>query len=579
MSVRDRYRKLLGNKMIRKRLLMAICACALAPGLGLAQAPQVPPLPPTDPDSARQVEAPEPTLQAGPVEVQGAGPGFVLNGITLEGATAIAPETLAPIWADLIGARVTVATLDAVAREISAAYRAEGFVLSQAILPAQTVDAGIVRIVIVEGVVDQVRLSGGADNQQRLVSEYFRPVPRERPLSLPTLERSVLLSRDAVGGVETVLGPSPDTFGAADLDVLITPQPLSGYVSLDNLGSRLYGDWTLGAGLRSFNALGANETLDASFALAPERTSLVFGSLNASVPLHGVGGTFLDGARLQFGANAFRGDPDLDEAGADPGLTSVSDQIELSTGIEVPVVRTRSENLFARLGLTARDSDTESGLPGLRTTDEDRFFILEAGVELDYADRIGGISLIDVSLRQGLDIFGARQSASGPAAGDIEFTSAQLTVSRLQALGTGQWSLFGEVTGQVTNDVLPNSERFYLGGASIGRGFAPGNTSGDEGYGLRAELRHALAPEALGSVAEAAVLFVFADYGRARDKTRARDGDQTEELGSVGFGAQIAVNDWLSLTPLVAYQAEGTPNDTSDASRETRVLLSAVARF
>ena len=41
--------------------------------------------------------------------------------------------------------------------------------------------------------------------------------------------------------------------------------------------------------------------------------------------------------------------------------------------------------------------------------------------------------------------------------------------------------------------MLPNSERFALGDATIGRGFAPGNTSGDSGWGGRVELRRQLA--------------------------------------------------------------------------------------
>lgn len=560
-------------------LTAACIACVICPPTVLAQAPELPPLPQTDPDNARQVEAPEPTLRTGPVDVRGAGPSFVLQGIDIEGASAIDSATLATIWDDLIGTRVTVETLDAVAREISAAYRSEGFVLSQAILPAQTVDNGRVRILVVEGVVDEVTINGGADNQQSLITEYFGSVKTERPLALTTLERSVLLARDAVGGVDTVLGPSPDVFGAADLEVLVTPQPLTGYVSLDNFGSRLYGDWTLGAGMRSYNALGQNEILDATFALAPQDTSLAFAGLSADVPLSGLSGTTFDGARLRFDANIFRGDPDLAEAGSDPDFTSVADQVELALGIEVPVVRTRSENLFVRFGLSARDSETESGLPGLRSTEEDRLAILEAGVEWDYADRIGGISLIDVSLRQGLDIFGARQSATGPAAGDIEFTSAQFNLSRLQALGTGTWSLFGQIIGQVASGTQPNSERFFLGGASIGRGFAPGNTSGDTGYGLRAEVRRDIAPDTLGQFADAATVFAFVDYGEAKDDTAARDGDDDEELGSVGIGAQIAINEWLSLTPVIAHQVTGTPNDTSDSDRETRFLISAVARF
>lgn len=565
--------------MTRASWLTCSLACTLIPSLLAAQAPELPPLPPVDPDSARQVEAPEPTLRAGPVTARGAGPRFTLNDIALDGNTAIDRTTLEPIWRDLIGTQVTVATLDAVAREISAAYRGEGYVLSQAILPAQTVDAGIVRILIVEGVIDEIEISGGAENQQQLISEYFKPVGDARPLSLETLERGVLLSRDAVGGVDTVLGPSPDVFGAADLEVLVTPQPLTGYVSIDNLGSRLYGDWTLGAGVRSYNALGQNEVLDAAFALAPDDTSLAFAGLTAEVPLAGMTGTALDGARLRFDTNVFRGDPDLEEAGSDPDFTSVADQVELALGIAVPVIRTRSENLFLRAGITLRDSETESGLPGLRTVEEDRLAVLEAGVEWDYADRIGGISLAQISVRQGLDIFGARQSATGPAAGDIEFTSAQFGLSRLQALGSGRWSLFGEAIAQIASGVQPNSERFFLGGASIGRGFAPGNTSGDSGFGLRAELRRAIDPAGLGTLADAASIFAFVDYGEAQDDTDARDGDATEELGSVGIGARIAVNDWLSVTPMIARQVSGTPNDTRDPSRETRFFLSAVARF
>ncbi|WP_299736022.1 POTRA domain-containing protein [uncultured Roseobacter sp.] len=566
------------------RHLSVAVAMAAAPLTAGAQAPQVPPLPETAPDTSRQVEAPRPRAETGAVTARGSGPSFVLNGIVLEGATALDQKTISPIWQELIGQRVTVQTLDEVTRQISAAYRERGYVLSQAILPAQTVDGGIVRIVVVEGFVDQITYSGGAANQQDLVTEYFGPVADDRPLRLTTLERSVLLSRDAVGSVntgsvETVLGPSPDTFGAADLDVQIAQQPVSGYVSIDNRGSRLYGDWTLGTGARAFNLLGLNETLDGNFALAPQGTSLAFGSITADVPLRGLTGTWLDGARLRFGGNIFRGDPDLAEAGATAGLTTVSDQTELNAQLVVPFVRARSENVFGRFGLTFRDSETETGLVGLTTVEEDRLAVLEAGVAWDFADRLGGISLVDVSLRQGLDVAGARVSATGPAAGDLNFTSAQVTLSRLQALGSGPWSVFGEITGQMSRGLQPNSERFYLGGSSIGRGFAPGNTSGDTGYAGRAELRRAISPDSLGTVADAASLYAFIDYGRAYDRSIARDGQQWENLGSIGIGAQISLNTWLSVTPQIVRQISGTPRDTVDPSQETRFFIGAVARF
>lgn len=404
----------------------------------MAQQPpsDLPDLPQTAPDLARQVEAPEPAPGVLRVVTAGGGPSFPLTAIMLEGATAIDADMLAPIWADLIGTSVTVATLNAVAAEISAFYRAQGFLLSQAVLPAQTIAGGVVRITVIEGFIDTVTLSGGAENQQTFVRRTFAPVNAERPLRIETLERSVLLSRDTIGSatgraVETVLGPSPDTFGAADLTVQIAPQPVTGYLSADNRGSRLYGDVTLGAGVRAVNTLGLNETLDANLAFAPEGSALRFGSVTLEAPLPVLVGTRLDGARLRFAANVFRGAPDLTQAGDTTGLVSVSDQTEVSAQLLVPFIRTRSANLFGRVGLTLRDNATQTGLVGLVVQEDERLSVFELGAAWDYADTRGGISFVDISVRQGLGFAGARLSATGAAAGDLHFTSAQLTLSQI----------------------------------------------------------------------------------------------------------------------------------------------------
>ena len=132
---------------------------------------------------------------------------------------AVPAAELAPIWAELVGQPVTLATLDEIAARIGAAYRARGYVLSQAVLPAQTIEDGVVRVQVVEGFVDRVASRAAPPNQQRGAARLFAPVRADRPLRLPTLERSVLLARDTFGGtVETVLEPSPDTFAAADLE-------------------------------------------------------------------------------------------------------------------------------------------------------------------------------------------------------------------------------------------------------------------------------------------------------------------------------------------------------------------------
>ena len=190
------------------------------------------------------------------------------------------------------------------------------------------------------------------------------------------------------------------------------------------------------------------------------------------------------------------------------------------------------------------------------------------------------MTLVDGQVRQGLDFGGASIEASGPAAGNPDFTLATLNLSRLQRLpGDGGLSLWLEAIGQVACTVLPNSERFALGDPTIGRGFAPGNTSGDAGWGGRVELGGQVAAARLGGIAEAAELYAFGDYGRAYDRSAERDGVPRESLGSVGVGARIDVRPWLTLTPEIARQTGGVATDTTDPDHETRFLIGAIARF
>jgi hemolysin activation/secretion protein len=549
-------------------------------------------LPPLEPDLAPPAERdvtpplPQGNTEAITAATTDGSPSFRFNGIRLKGNTALSREELAPIWQYLFGTDVTLATLDDITSRIGARYRANGNVLSQAILPEQTVEDGIVEVLVVEGFVDQVEISGGADNQQQLAHTYFSTLPTERPLRLETLERSVLLSRDSFGGlVETVLEPSPETFGAANLGVLITQEPTSWFTTLDNRGSRLYGAWTLGGGSRSYNLLGLNGRIDTLVAIAPDDTSLAYGAVVLDIPLAGLSGTFFDGGRIEFSGDASRGDPDLAKSGSPEELTVTLDESNLRFGMIVPFIRTRSQNLFGRIGLgyrysnSATDFDLDNDGEIDSTTEIDRLVVLDARATWDIADSIGGVTLIDAEFRQGLDIGSVQTSGQGPAAGVPDFTLAALNVSRLQRIGTGSWSLWGEALGQYAANVLPNSERFALGNGTIGRGFAPGNTTGDSGFGVRLEVRKLIGAESMGGNAEAAELYLFGDYGRARDRSQDRDAEKWETLSSVGIGARLDIRDWLTLTPEIAHQIDGTPSDSTDGGHETRFFIGAIARF
>ncbi len=530
-------------------------------------------------DRAPDVEAvappPPAALRPSP---PGAGAAFVLRGVAVEGATAVPPGDLAPLWADLIGTEVSLATLDALAAAVGAEYRARGFVLSQAALPPQTVADGVVVIEVIEGFVDRVAIAGGADNQRALAATLFAPVPAERPLRITTLERSVLLGRDVFGGgVDTAIEPSPDTFAAADLTVAITPAPLAGFASLDNRGSRLYGSWSFVTGVTAYNRLGLNEQLNLLGAGAVDG-SLGFIQGVFAAPLPGLAGTALDGTMLEIEGDYANGEPDLAESGAPDGQTLTTHEANLRLGFRTPFIRTRAQNLFGTLGLDWQDSDNVTGFGADEVTETDRLLVLHAGVEYDRADRFGGVTLASARVRQGLDASNTFVGG-GVSAGVPDFTLGAAELARLQRLGGGPWALWLEAIGQYAWDVLPNSERFALGDGTIGRGYAPGNTTGDSGYGGRIELRRALDAPTLRGLGEAAELYAYGDYGQAYDRDGTRDGTRWETLASAGVGVRLDVRDWLTVTPEIARQLEGVPTDTTDPDLETRFYIGVVGRF
>lgn len=572
--------------MITSRFSRAACCAGLIllPAAALAQSAQdlLPRGTDLRTDPSREVSPPR--EESGPEAVipglTGPDGALVLKGIRLVGAEAVPAEALEPIWSELIGQEVGLAELQAVAEQIGAAYRGRGFILSQAVLPAQSVDDGIVEIVVVEGFVDQVEIAAEKTRVRDTTERLFGPVPVERPLRLETLERSVLLARDTYGAdVETVLEPSAATFGAADLGVSVAPEPTSWFTTLDNRGSRLYGAWTLGGGSRSYDLLGLSERIDTLVAVAPFDGSLLFGSGTLDVPVPQLSGTWLDGGRFELRADVSRADPDLQESGSPEELSLLQNETEIRAGLIVPFVRTRSENLFGRAGFIWRGSESLTEFDGDETSSKDRLFIFDARLTWDVADRFGGVSLVEANLRKGLDVGGVSVGAEGPSAGEPDFLLGALTLSRLQRIAQSNWYVYGEAIGQIADDVLPSTERFSLGDSTIGRGYAPGNTSGDSGFGTRLEVRHTVAPEYIGTAADSVELYAYGDYGRAYDRSLARDGDTAETLASAGIGARIDIRPWLTITPEISRQLEGTPTDTTDPDLETRFYIGAVARF
>ena len=151
-------------------------------------------------------------------------------------------DALRGTYASLIGKEVTLADIYTVAEKLTTRYRNDGFILSQVVVPAQTVDGGVVRLEAIEGHVAGVRVEGAGERVKQTILEHANKIKASRPLTAAVLERYLLLINDLpVVFARGVLASSKSQQGASDLVIQVTPRIFSAGLSIDNRGTRSMG--------------------------------------------------------------------------------------------------------------------------------------------------------------------------------------------------------------------------------------------------------------------------------------------------------------------------------------------------
>lgn len=406
---------------------------------------------------------------------------LTLSSLQISGSTVYTEADLAPFYQPYLSKQITVATLYEIADAITTKYRNDGYILSRAFVPRQTIKDGRVRIGVIEGYVDNVRFEGRPHGRPELFQYYIDEIVNSRPLQLSVLERYLLLAGDLAGlNVRSVFEPSPDKSGAAALVVILTEKPVEAQLGLDNRGTKSLGPLELNLSGALNNALGLYERTALNVVLTPERVQdLQYYHLDHEETLNGEGTKFLSGFTY------VRTDPGeiltpLDVQGRDTSFT---------LGISHPFIRSREQNLSS--GLTFRYEDVTTDQLGIRTAD-DRIRSLDLNISYDFIDQWRGISQAILDLDHGLPFLGATPDSNpipSRFAATTDFFKIAMHASRLQQLFYG-FSVLSQVEGQYSPDSLVASEQFAFGGEPFGRGYDPAELTGDSGMAGSIELRY-----------------------------------------------------------------------------------------
>ena len=116
-----------------------------------------------------------------------------------------------------------------------------------------------------------------------------------------------------------------------------------------------------------------------------------------------------------------------------------------------------------------------------------------------------------------------------------------------------QWLVRLDVFGQHSSYVLPDAERYKIGGERLGRGFEVTQIAGDQGIGAKAELRREFASANWGRPS----VYAFYDVGAAWKQ----DSREEESASTSGLGFALDYQRWTGYLevakPLTHADVEG----------------------
>lgn len=471
------------------------------------------------------------------------------------GVTAIAFEDVVRVLEPLAGQPITVRALAERVNAITALYQERGYAISFALLQNQSFADGLVRVTVVEGYVNQIRIDGDAGTAEPRLLALAEHIENERPLRRATLERYLNLMRNIPGlTVRPDMALPQRADGTTELVLNVTRRAFSVEGGLADLGLGYQGIVTVGA--NSLTPLGERVQVSATIPVGSADVEYYRGAVD--LPLNS------DGLSLRVDAYKYRSSPD-DAFLASQDIRRDVRNERAAAIVSYPLILENQRALTLSGGFYAtRSVDRYSRIDGrASSTFHTDLRALQAGVRYATSSATQARS-VELNVHQGLDSLGARQGATSNH--DLDFTRLTATATQTFALGQ-RTALSLSAAGQYSDNNLANSERVSFGAWRFGLGYPAGEIAGDSGWGAAVETSY-LFPVNTPWLAS------IRPYARV-DTARVYENNpqvislaEDRRLASVGLGVRLSDQRFYTLDLNVAKPVGDRPlNDSSRGLR------------
>ncbi len=484
-----------------------------------------------------------------------------LTTVIVDGSTVYGPAQVFATYRDQLGRPLSRDGVRVISGAISTAlvnrYITDGFVKPEVRVDPDTTH-GILRVHVFEAQVTNVVIEGDAGRQRPALERIAAKLEGTRPLRQDDVPQT-LRSMRAISGLSVNASTRRDATVRNAFELVVTTDfsPVDGVVRMSNRGTDQVGPHFLLGQVFVNGVFGGQDKLGLIFASATDPDEYLGGGLYFDTPI-GDGGT-------RANALLFRSDsaPNEVPVNFDDEYARERATFKLSR----PLGHSPSLALTLAVGVEADDLAIERSGSIIR---EDRLRIAETSLRVNWRGAHAIQYSANLLVRKGFDTFGgglqSADLADDPRRADFLVTQLQSTIYRRFA---EDWALRFDGFAQHSGYVLPDSERFKIGGDRLGRGFEVAEIAGDRGVGGKLELRRDLVnTETLFGRVSA---YGFYDFGAAWKQDRVG----RESAATTGSGFSIS---GAALTGYLEIAAPLTGTDV-EGKRKTSVFAEISYRF
>ena len=441
-----------------------------------------------------------------------------LASVAIDGSTVYSPADFFTTYRYRLGQPATRELAQEIAAAIAELYRADGFARPELRLDQALIGDGVMHINVFEARVTRVTIEGSPGRYRGQIEAIAGRLRDSSPLRRDAIALTLAELRRMPGlSVTATTRRDEATPNAHELVLQAEFAPLTGQARMNNRGTEQAGPLFMAGQVEANDLLGWGEEIGFVVAAASDPGEYLSGALYLDRPL-GAAGT--RGMAMLFRSQSAPNEQPVN-------LTDEFARERISIRVTRPLTPA-----FTLTGAFDAD-DLIVDRDGAEIRDE-RLRVLEAGLRSGWhAGRATQFSSV-VELRKGLDALGAGLRADDlvddPRSCDFLLAQWQATsYTRLNEL----WTIRTDAFAQLSADVLPDSERFKIGGERLGRGFEVAEIAGDHGLGAKVLLRRDL--EVAATPIGRPSVYGYYDIGAAWKK----DLPGRESAATVGAGIAL----------------------------------------